>query len=84
MMLSFEYCVEDEGILANVLQEKLKVVYNHKLELAFTLERSDFNLFSWISVYFLMCHSRLNRCLQNGQWIESAWWSPLQLEHLNE
>ena len=38
MMLSFEYCVEDEGILANVLQEKLKVVYNHKLGLAFTLE----------------------------------------------
>ena len=30
-----------------------------------------------------MCHSRLNRCLQNGHWTESAVWSPLQLEHLN-
>ena len=57
MMLSFEYCVEDERILANVLQEKLKVVHNHKLGLAFTSEQSDFDLFSWISVYFLMCHS---------------------------
>ena len=63
MMLSFEYCVEDEGILVNVLQEKLKVVHNHKLGLAFTLERSDFDLFSQISVYFLTCHSQLNQCL---------------------
>ena len=84
MMLSFEYCVEDERILANVLQEKLKVVHNHKLGLAFTLEQSDFDLFSWISVYFLICYSLLNQCLQNGQWTELAWWSPLQLEHLNE
>ena len=84
MMLSFEYCVEDEEILANVLREKLKVVHNHKLGLAFTSEQSDFDLFSQISVYFLTCHSQLNQCLQNGQWTESAWWSPLQLEHLNE
>ena len=83
-MLSFKYYVEDEGILANVLQEKLKVVHNHKLGLAFTSEWSNFDLFSQISVYFLTYHSQLNQCLQNGQWTESAWWSPLQLEHLNE
>ena len=51
--------------------------------MAFSLEWSDFDLFLRISVYFLICHSQLKQCLQNGHWTESAWWSPLQLEHLN-
>ena len=48
----------------------------------FTSERVDCDLFSRISAYFLMCHSLLKQCLQNGQIFELAWWSPLQLEHL--
>ena len=50
--------------------------------MSFTLEWMDCDLFSWISAYFLMCHSLLKWCLQNGQMFESTWWSPLQLGHL--
>ena len=34
-------------------------------------------------MYFFWYHSLLNQCLQNGHWLESAWWSPWQFEHLN-
>ena len=48
----------------------------------FTSERMEWDLFSCILAYFLACHSLLKRCLQKWQVFESAWWSPLQLEHL--
>ena len=52
--------------------------------LPFTTEWIDSLWFSCIFVYFFKCHSLLKWCLQNGQSVESAWCSPLQLEHLNE
>ena len=48
------------------------------------MKRINLILFSWISVYFFCCHSLLNQYLQKEHWLESAWWSPQQLEHLNE
>ena len=82
MGMGFEYCVGDKGILANILRKYFQISYNHCLLAPFTLERIDWDLFSWISVYFLTCHSLLKQCLQKGQMFELAWWSPLQLEHL--
>ena len=84
MGMSFEYGVGDEGILANVLWKYFQISHNHCLFEPFTSEWIDCDLFSQISACFLMCHSLLKRYLQNGQEFESAWWSPLQLEHLNE
>ena len=84
LILGFKDGVDDDGVLANVLWKNLEMFYNHWLDLSFAAERSDFDLFSWISVYFLTCHSLLKRCLQKGQLLESAWWSPLQFEHLKE
>ena len=84
MGMSFEYSVGDEGILVNVLWKYFQISYNHCLFKPFPSERIDCNLFSQISAYFLICHSLLKRCLQNGQEFEPTWWSPLQLEHLKE
>ena len=50
----------------------------------FTSEQIDFDLFSQILAYFFWYYSLLNQYLQNKHWLELAWWSPLQLEHLNE
>ena len=82
MGMSFEYCVGDCGILAKVLRKHFQISYNHCFLAPFSSEQIDCDLFSWISAYFLMCHSLLKQCLQKGQMFESAWWSPLQLEHL--
>ena len=43
----------------------------------------DFDLFSWISEYFFICHSLLKRWHQKGYTLELAWWSPQQFKHLN-
>ena len=83
MVVSFEDSVDDEWVLANILWKNFEISHNHWLDLLFPSEQIDCDLFSWISAYFFTCHSLLNWCLQNGQWLESAWWSPLQLEHLN-
>jgi len=82
--MSFEYGVGDERILANVLWKYFQISHNHCLFMPFTLEWIDCDLFSWISACFLMCHFLLKWCLQNRQEFKLAWWSPLQLEHLNE
>jgi len=52
MNLCFEDCIDDERVLANVLRENFKVLDNHWGEVPFTSEQTDFDLFSWISVYF--------------------------------
>ena len=44
----------------------------------------EVDLFSWISLYFLICYSQWNLCLQNRHKLESAWWSPRQFKHLKE
>ena len=84
LILGFKDGVDDDGVLVNVLQKNLEIFHNHWLDLLFTAEQSDFDLFSRISAYFLTCHSLLKQCLQKGQLLESAWWSPLQFEHLKE
>ena len=84
MDLCFEDCIDDERVLVKVLREVFEVFDNHWGEVPFTSERIDFDLFSWILVYFFWCHSLLNQCFQNRHWLELAWWSPLQLKHLNE
>ena len=80
----FEYRTSDDWILSNVLRENPKFLYNHWGFAPLTPERMEFNLLSRISAYFLMCHSLWKRCLQKGQVFESAWWLPLQFEHLKE
>ena len=72
MVICFEDCVDDKQVLANVLRKYFEITHNHWLEVPFPSERIDFNLFSWISAYFFMCHSLLNQCLQNGHWLELA------------
>ena len=64
--------------------KNFEVLHNHYWSSLFTPKQIDLDLFSWISVYFLYCHSLLNLCLQNGHWLESAWWFPWQFEHLKE
>ena len=49
----------------------------------FSSKCMDFDLFSWISEYFFICHSLLNQWHQNRQTLELAWWSPWQFKHLN-
>ena len=49
----------------------------------FAVEQIKVDLFPQISLYFLMCHLQWNLCLQNRHRLESAWWSPQQLEYLN-
>ena len=83
-MMGFEDCINDKWILVNILWEIFEISHNHWLDLPFTSERTDCDLFSRISAYFFTCHSLLKRCLQNRQVLELAWWFPLQLEHLNE
>ena len=82
--LGLENSIDNEIVLANVLWKNLEVFQNHIFYSPLSVERIDLILFSQISVYFLCCHSLLNRCLQKEHWLESAWWSPQQLEHLKE
>ena len=72
MVICFKDCVDDKQVLVNVLRKYFEITHNHWLEILFPSEQIDFDLFSWISVYFFMCHSLLNQCLQNGHWLESA------------
>ena len=83
MVLCFEDYVGDKRVLTGILRKYLEFLNNHWVEVSFTSEWIDFDQFSWISAYFFKCHSLLKQCLQKGHWLESAWWSPLQLEHLN-
>ena len=71
-------------VLANVLWKNLEVFQNHIFCLPLSIEQIDLILFSRISAYSFYCHSLLKRYLQKGHWLESAWWSPWQLEHLKE
>ena len=84
LWLSLEYSVDDEVVLANILWKDIKISQNHICCLSLSKEQIDLTLFSWILAYFFWCHSLLNWCLQNRHRLELAWWSPLQLEHLNE
>ena len=84
LVLNLKEGVNDKGVFANILWKNFEVFHNHSWGSPFTSERIDLDLLSWISAYFFCCHSLLNLCLQNGHWLESAWWSPRQFEHLNE
>jgi len=82
--IRLEYWTGDDWVLSNVLRENPQFSYNHWGFALLAPERMEFDWLSRISAYFLMCHSLWKRCLQNGQEFESAWWSPLQFEHLKE
>ena len=82
MEIGFENSIGDNGILANVLRKHFQISYNHCFLEPISLEWIDCDLFSWILAYFLTYYSLLKWCLQKGQMFKSAWWSPLQLEHL--
>ena len=82
--LNLENSIDDKMVLANVLWKNLEVFQNHIFCLLLSIEQINLILFSWILVYFFCCHSLLNRCLQKGYWLESAWWSSQQLEYLKE
>ena len=71
-------------VFLDVLRKDFEVLQNHIFFLLLSKEQIDLILLLQISAYFVWCYSLLKRCLQNGHWLESAWWSPLQLEHLNE
>ena len=68
----------------NVLGKDFQTLHNHCRFEPFTWEQMDWDLFAWISSYFLVCYSLLKRYFQKGHEFKSAWWSSLQLEHLNE
>ena len=67
----------------NILRKDFDIFKSH-IVWAFIDEQIDSLQFLWDLVYSLLCHSLLKRCFQNGQLVESAWCSPLQLEHLKE
>jgi len=47
-------------------------------------EQIDSFQISCIFIYFFEYHFLLKQYFQKEHFVESAWWSPLQLEHLNE
>ena len=82
--LGLKNSVNDEMVLANVLWKNFEIFQDYIFCSLLSVERIDLILFSWISVYSFCCSSLLNWCLQKGHWLESAWWSLWQLEHLKE
>ena len=82
--LSLKDSVDNKIVLANILRKDIEIFQNHICCLLPSKERINLTLFSQILAYFFWCYSLLNRCLQNGHWLESAWWLLLQLEHLKE
>ena len=46
MVVSFEDSVDDEQVLANILQKNLEISHNHWLDLPFPSEQIDCDLFS--------------------------------------
>ena len=82
--LGLKNSVNNEMVLANVLWKNFEVFQDHIFCSPLSVERIDLILFLWISVYFFCCYSLLNWGLQKGHWLELAWWSLWQLEHLKE
>ena len=64
--LSLEDSVDDEMVFPHVLGKDFEILQNHIFYLSLSKEQIDLNLLSWISAYFLRCHSLLKQCLQNG------------------
>jgi len=83
IVVDFKNCIYNEIIFSDILWKNLQVFYNH-IMLAFTSEQIEFFLVSQSLEYSLECHSLLKQCFQKEQSTESAWWSPLQLRHLNK
>ena len=81
--LCSENCIYNLIVFLDILWKDFYVFNNHT-SMPFTDEQIDCFWFSWIFTYFLECYSLLNLWCQNGHSFESAWWLPLQLEHLNE
>ena len=82
--LGLKNSVDDEIVFVNVLWKNLEVFLSYIFCLPLSIEQINLILFSQISAYFFCCHSLLNQCLQKRHWLELAWWSPRQLEHLKE